>query len=296
MCKVPVTIGLCVKNCSNTIRDTLKCIIEQDYPSKLIEIIVVDDKSSDDTLSIITKTLSNSSLNFKVFSTKGKGLGFARQLVVSNARGKYIIWVDGDMIIPKNFVTQHVMFMERNPEVGKARAKWGVLKEHSLPAMLECLRLIAFSKTQKKSYLTGIGGSICRTCALRAIGGFDVEIFGACEDIDLALRLAKSWKIATNDAIFYHRFRKTWKELWQQYYWYGYGMHYVCNKHKNAIRIWNYLPHVAFLAGMRQALFVFKLVRLKKAFLLPLQYIFKYSAWLNGYLRSHLDGYEYSAL
>ncbi|HGE71917.1 TPA: glycosyltransferase family 2 protein, partial [Candidatus Poribacteria bacterium] len=194
MCNVPVTIGLCVKNCVDTIRKTLNCIIGQNYPHELIEVIVVDDQSSDDTIPLIIKTLSNSSINFKVLSTDGKGLGFARQLVVKNASGKYILWVDGDMILPSNYIMQQVKFMERNPEVGKARAKWGFLNEDSLPAKLESFRVLTHLSGNKSRLLVGIGGSICRTCALKEIGGFDEKIRGAGEDIDLSVRLAISWK------------------------------------------------------------------------------------------------------
>ena len=294
MCKVPVTIGLCVKNCSETISETLKCIISQDYSSEMIEIIVVDDNSSDNTLSRITETLANSPFKFRVFSTKGKGLGVARQLVVNSANGKYILWIDGDMIVPENYVKLQVEFMEKNPQVGKARAKWGILDEDSLPAKLESMRLIEHLSNKKtsSSYLVGIGGSICRTKALREIGGFDENIKGAGEDIDLAVRLAKSWKFAISNAVFYHHFRKTWRGLWQQYFWYGYGMHYVNHKHKGISKVWTYLPPVSLSAGLRQAFIAFKQTKEKIAFLLPLQYFFKYSAWILGYVESHLNGYD----
>ncbi|MEM2506695.1 MAG: glycosyltransferase [Nitrososphaeria archaeon] len=293
MCRILVTIGLCVKNCANTICETLNCIINQDYPHKLIEVIVVDDNSSDETLARTVSMLSGSSLNFKVFSTKGKGLGFARQLVVKNAYGKYIVWIDGDMVLPKNYISRQVEFMERNPKVAQARAKWGVMNEKSLPAILESFRLLGHFRNGGSPHLVGIGGSICRVDVLRLIGGFDENIRGAGEDIDLAIRLASFGKFAINDAVFYHRFRETWKGLWQQYYWYGYGIHYVNSKHRGIISIWKHLPHVSFFAGLLQALTVFRLTKLKIAFLLPLQYIFKYSAWINGYIKSHLDGYEY---
>jgi GT2 family glycosyltransferase len=230
-----------------------------------------------------------------VLSTNGKGLGLARQLVVGNARGKYIIWVDGDMIIPKNFIAQQVMFMERNPEVGKARAKWGIVNERSLPSKLESFRLLKHLANQSKesSYLVGIGGSICRTHALRAIGGFDENIHGAGEDIDLVVRLAKSWKLAVSDVFFYHRFKSTWGGLWKQYFWYGYGMHYVNSKHKSVIKLWKYLPLISFFAGLKESLFVIGFTKNMVALLLPLQYVFKNVAWLIGYMHSYFNKYEY---
>ena len=47
-----VTIGICVKNTEKTILDAINSILEQDYPTDLMEIIFVDDGSEDRTLSI----------------------------------------------------------------------------------------------------------------------------------------------------------------------------------------------------------------------------------------------------
>jgi glycosyltransferase involved in cell wall biosynthesis len=290
-----VTIGICVRNCEKTIDKVIESIVQQDYPHELIELIIVDDGSIDRTLDHVKQLASKISIHMKVYHQNWKGLGTARNVIVRNACRKYIIWVDGDMIIPKNFVTQQVTFMERNPEVGKARAKWGILNEVFLPATLESFRLLKhlFLQKNRSPYLVGIGGSICRTCALKAVGGFDERIRGAGEDIDLTFRLLKSWKIATTDTVFYHRFRKTWKDLWQQYFWYGYGMHYVNSKHRGIVKLWEYLPPVSLWVGLKESLMVIRLTKRMVAILLPLQYVFKNSAWLTGYIKSHFNKYEF---
>jgi len=117
-CKKPkVTIGVCVKNVERTIYNTLNSILSQDFSHNLIEIIIVDGKSIDETLKIIKRILKRCDIKSRIF-IENKGLGFARQLVVENASGKYIVWVDGDMIIPNDFVRKQVEFMEKNPKVG----------------------------------------------------------------------------------------------------------------------------------------------------------------------------------
>ena len=290
--KVPITVGLVVKNCEDTIEDTIKGILSQDYPHGMIEIIVIDDKSEDNTVPIIDKELANNSLKYKIYRSKGHGLGSARQMVVENANGKHILWVDGDMVLPKNHIRLQVDFMERYPEIGKARAIWKILEEKDTASMLESMRLLKdLSRSRKSGHWQGIGGSICRTEALREIGGFDSKIRGAGEDIDLTVRLASYWKIGLSKAVFYHHFRKTWAGLWNQYAWYGYGMHYVNNKHRHVIKLWSYLPCVASLSAVPQAFEAFKVTAKKAVFLLPLQFFFKYCAWIYGYIVSHFDGY-----
>jgi glycosyltransferase involved in cell wall biosynthesis len=252
----------------------------------------VDDNSKDLTLPKTLDYLSRFSFTARVFSTKGEGLGYARQVVVDNASGKYILWIDGDMILPKNHMSLQVKFMEEHPDLGKARAVWKILNEKTLASMLESMRVLRRSiRRQRKEYAQGIGGSICRTDALRMIGGFDRSIRGAGEDIDLAVRLADSWKAGISEAVFYHHFRQTWRGLWSQYYWYGYGMHFVNNKHRGVVKLWTYSPVAALLAGMRQSFIAFKQTGRSIAFLLPIQFLFKHSAWMHGYFSSHCDGY-----
>jgi len=87
--KPNVSIGVCVKNCEDFIEDAIDSIMKQDYPHRLMEVIFVDDGSEDDTLSIIRKCVSQIDIPVKIFHTSWKGLGHARNLVVSNAQGKF---------------------------------------------------------------------------------------------------------------------------------------------------------------------------------------------------------------
>jgi glycosyltransferase involved in cell wall biosynthesis len=293
--KVPVSIGLVVKDCADTIRDTINCILTQDYPQDMIEVVVIDDKSKDNTISIIAEGLAKHSFKHKIYRASGQGLGFARQMVVNNAHGKHILWIDGDMVLPRNHVRLQVDFMEKYPDIGKARAIWKIMEEKEPASLLESMRLLKdLSGNRKSGHWQGIGGSICRTDALREIGGFDTEILGAGEDIDLTIRLAAYWKIGLSRAVFYHHFRRTWPDLWKQYIWYGYGMHYVNNKHRKVIKLWTYLPFVGALSAIPQMSEAFRLTRKKTVFLLPFQFFFKYSAWIYGYIVSHFDGYGHA--
>ena len=85
-----------------------------------LELIIVDGGSSDGTLAAVRATLGKTSARSLVFQ-EIHGLGFARNLVVKNATGKYIIWVDADMALPKDHVRKQIEFMEELPKsaIGK---------------------------------------------------------------------------------------------------------------------------------------------------------------------------------
>jgi len=101
---VDVTIGLCAKNAEATIAESIDSILKQDFPHRCMEIVVVDGLSKDRTLSIVKEMLKKTDIGFSIHSDNGKGLGAARNIVCRNAGGKYILWVDSDIILPEEHV------------------------------------------------------------------------------------------------------------------------------------------------------------------------------------------------
>lgn len=297
---VLVTIGIVVKNCESTIKDTVESIVKQDFPPELTEVILVDDGCQDKTVPTAIDRFSKSKLGVRICRTISNGLGKARQMVVDNAKGKYIIWVDGDMTLSKDHVRRQVDFMKAHPNVAKTRGKWRWTRSNSLVASLESMKLLDYERRHTSprllgSMLVGIGGSICRLQALRQVGGFDTQIKGAGEDVDIAAKMLKAgWSLRFSDAEFYHGFKETWNELWNQYLWYGYGTHYVSHKHRGLIQIWTRIPPVAFFSGFSNSIAAYKSNHLKVSLLLPFQNVFKQAAWYLGFIKGHLENYGHA--
>lgn len=293
-----MTIGIPVRNCEKTIGETLDSIIDQDYPKSRLEVIVVDDGCTDKTIPIIESKVEGSGLDTRVLHSGGKGLGTSRQMILDDSSGKYVVWVDGDITLFPDFLSVQVGFMERNPRFWQARGKWEPYEAENLAEELENMTLFRYeSKHSGRGHmsqrLVGIGGSICRTEALKDSGGFDKDIFGAGEDIDVGAKMMeRGWLSGFTAARFYHKSGTTWRVLWRRYFWYGYGSHYVNHKHKGLIQAWTRTAPVAFFSGFLQARTVYSSVRKKRAFLLPLQYVYKQTAWSLGFLSSYLSGYE----
>ena len=272
----------------------MESIVAQDYPHELLEVLVVDGCSSDKTVQIVKEVLSNSDIKGHIFF-ENKGLGFARQIVVDNARGKYVVWVDGDMILPKDFVKKQVEFMERNPKVGIGRAMYGIWPELGPVAYLENIPFVVESFRSKKAVplgLCGTEGAIFRLDAIRQVGGFDVNIKGAGEDTELAQRvLASGWAAQVTPTFFYELCKESWRGLWNQYAWWGRGGHYLFHKNRDISMLLKMSPLGGFIAGILRLPFAYKITRRKLLFLLPFHYILKRLAFCYGFTKAHLEGY-----
>ena len=84
-----------VYNGESTIEKCLLSIIGQDYPD--IEIVVVNDGSTDKSKSIVERIIhDNSDSNIKLINKQNQGLPQARKTGVENSSGEYIGFVDAD--------------------------------------------------------------------------------------------------------------------------------------------------------------------------------------------------------
>ncbi|MEM2507577.1 MAG: glycosyltransferase [Nitrososphaeria archaeon] len=289
-----VTIGVCVRNCTSTIREAIESIMAQDYPHELMEVIFVDDGSKDNTLSIIKEYASKMDMKVKIFHHEWKGLGPSRNVVIKNASGKYILWVDGDMIIPKDHVNKQVEFMEENPKVGIGKASYNIYNQNNLVSFLEDVGYIAVDYKYRGEVDAarglGTGGSIYRVEAIKEIGGFDEYVNGACEDTEVEFRIQRAgWKLyKATPAHFYERRRKNWADLWKEYVWIGYGGYRVYQKNKKVFNLLKLTPLAGFIAGAWYSTIAYKVTLRKIVFLLPLQYAFKRIAWCYGFMKGQM--------
>lgn len=88
-----VSIIVPVYNTEKYIRECLNSLIQQSYSH--IEIIAVDDGSTDNSLCLLKKLAAKDS-RLKVFSQPNQGVSAARNLALSKATGTYVMFVDAD--------------------------------------------------------------------------------------------------------------------------------------------------------------------------------------------------------
>ena len=80
-------------NASSTIEECVLSVMDQSLTD--LEIIVVDDGSTDDSLAICRR-LAEEDERISVYTKKNAGQGIARNFGMSHATGEYIAFVDAD--------------------------------------------------------------------------------------------------------------------------------------------------------------------------------------------------------
>jgi glycosyltransferase involved in cell wall biosynthesis len=295
-----VTLGVCVRNCEKYLSETIESIMGQDYPHLLLRLVFVDDGSEDGTLMVLQELAGEVDFPQKVLHTPWRGLGHARNMVITNAEGDFILWVDGDMILQNNYISQLVAFMEAHPEVGIAKGKQSLKLGSNLVAMLEGFaradrRSTNYRSKKARQRSLGTGGAIYRFDAIRDAGMFDERLQGYGEDQDFEIRVRTAgWLLDTVDVKFfdYERYSMSWAELWHRYWVRGYYTH--CFDHKNPHMITHYrmFPPAAFVFGLLHSFHIYGLTHRKEVFFLPFHYGFKMTAWYVGYFKGHADSYQ----
>ena len=108
MKKVSVIIPM--HNSSKHLEECIDSIIKQTY--KELEIIVVDDHSKDDSISIIKKKKDP---RIKIYSLKeNTGAAYARNLGIEKSSGDYICFIDADDYWYKEKIEKQISFIEKN--------------------------------------------------------------------------------------------------------------------------------------------------------------------------------------
>ena len=180
------------------------------------EIIVVDNHSGDDSLSYLQPRFPG--VRF-LANTENAGFGRANNQALEQARGRYILFLNPDTILPEDFVAQCLSFIAAIPRIGGLGVRmvdgsgqflkesrrgfpgpWvSFCKLSGLAALFPQSRLFAgyylghlsADLAHPAPVLSGACLWISRA-ALAEVGPFDEQFFLYAEDIDLSYRIQQA--------------------------------------------------------------------------------------------------------
>ncbi|MBV6627425.1 MAG: glycosyltransferase [Rivularia sp. (in: Bacteria)] len=186
-----ISVVIPVFNGETTIGETINSICNQTFQD--IEIIIINDGSTDKTLEIINKIADS---RIKVFSYPNAGLSASRNRGISQAQGEYISFIDADDLWTTDKLELQWQALQKNPQAAVAYSWTNYIDESS--QFLKSGRKIkangdVFSKLLVINFLENGSNPLIDRKALEKVGGFD-ESLPAAEDIDMWLRLAANYE------------------------------------------------------------------------------------------------------
>ncbi len=105
MSSIVASIIIPTYNASRYIKPCIESVITQD--EKNIEILIVDDGSTDDTIDILNEYASKDA-RIHIYRQEHQNAGAARNLGIHNAQGEYLFFLDADDFFEKNLVSSSV--------------------------------------------------------------------------------------------------------------------------------------------------------------------------------------------
>lgn len=221
-------------NAANTIDGILEDLRMQDFDKKQIEVILVDGSSNDDTKKIMMNFQRKySQLFYKVmvFDNPKRVLPCGWNIALRNAIGDLILRVDAHTRIPKSFITNNVISINRGHDItggtveniSKEDTYWGKI----LLAIESSLFGGSFAKFRRKltkpCYVSTLPFACYKRCIYDVVGEYNEKLVRT-EDNDMHYRMRKAgFKFYFTPTISSVRFsRSSFNGLFNQKYLNGY--------------------------------------------------------------------------
>lgn len=175
-------------NAERTILETVRSVQEQSLAD--LEIIVIDDGSTDQTLHLLQELKDS---RIKIFSFENCERSVTRNRGIKIASGDYITFIDADDLWTHDKIELQIKALERNPKAGVAYSWTSFINETSnflFSAKPYSFEGNVYSKILVNNFTICGSNILVRKDIIGAVGEFD-PLLNIGEDWDLNIRLAK---------------------------------------------------------------------------------------------------------
>ena len=108
------SIIIAVYNTEEFLRETLECVLSQDFDFKYVQLILVDDGSTDGSANICDEYAAKYPDNILALHKTNGGVSSARNFGLQYARGKYVNFLDSDDLFSRNTLKDVWRFFEKH--------------------------------------------------------------------------------------------------------------------------------------------------------------------------------------
>jgi glycosyltransferase involved in cell wall biosynthesis len=252
-----VTVILPVRNEGPFIERSLGAVLAQDWNPALLEVIVADGMSTDDTRPIVRRCAEGApQIALSIVDNPAGIVPTAMNAGIAAARGEVIVRVDGHTIVDRDYVRRCVEALRRSgaenaggrmTAVGETPFARAVAAATSSPFGVGGAR---FHYSDREEWVDTVYMGAWPRKVLVDLGGFDPEMVRDQDD-ELNYRLrARGGRIFLSPDIRSRYFnRPTLRSLARQYFQYGFWKVRVLQKHPRQMRPRQFAPP-ALVAGL----------------------------------------------
>lgn len=195
-----VSVVIPAFNAAPYIERTLRSASRQTYAA--LEIIVVDDGSTDDTARLVER-MALSDPRIRLLTTSNRGVASARNTGIQLSSGRFVAFLDADDLWHQTKIEKQVNALDRLPlQWAAVYALHHVIDsddEIICPGRSNVARGYIYARHLTFKYIGNGSTLLVRRDAALEIGGFDSSYaaagIGGCEDLDFELRLAARYRM-----------------------------------------------------------------------------------------------------
>lgn len=178
-------------NCEKYIESAISSVLQQTYTN--LELIVVDDKSADNTLKCLESIKEKDSRLIVFQNPINKGVSYTRNHAIKNASGEWLAFIDSDDVWEKDKLEKQIQIIESN-ESQFVFSGCNFIDENgtSIKSEFEVPKIVDYSAMLKQNFIPCSSVLVSSSLGLE----FNENIHMIHEDYLLWLNLLKKCRFA----------------------------------------------------------------------------------------------------
>ena len=200
MKKPKITVYVVSHNHEKYLLDAIESVLRQSIDGW--ELLIIDDGSEDKSIDVINRYKGDERIT--IFKTEGIGLPAVCNLALKNAKGEYVIRLDGDDVLDENILLVLSNYLESNTEAALVFPDYFLIDEYN--------EIFAHERRNKifdSNYVVDIppngACTLIRTKILKETGGYREDL-GAQDGFDMWTKISQKYKAGNiNLPLFYYR-------------------------------------------------------------------------------------------
>lgn len=254
--KLPfVSIVMPIRNEADFIERTIRSILENDYPTDKLEVIVADGISTDETQQVVQQ-IAASDARVKLIENTGKIVSTGLNKALRQIKGDIFIRIDGHCEIPPHFIKTSVQKLLANPQAWVAGGYWKTVSQGVVGQAISAATQSRVGVGNARHRLGNYEGWVDtlpygahHKWVLDRIGYFDEQLVRNQDDeFNMRIHLGggKIWLSSEIWSTYYAR--SSLKKLWRQYFQYGFWRIRTIQKHRRPATVRQLAPMLLVLS------------------------------------------------